>query len=143
MDKETRRAIIMDNYQNPNHRGLKDDDSYIKKNTRSDSCIDNIEMMVKVADGKIVDAVFDGEACAICTSATNILSDKLIGKSIKEAKEILDNYKNMINEEEYDTSILEELNVYEDLYLQPSRKNCALMPEKTVRKILDEVNDGD
>ncbi len=143
MDKETRRAIIMDNYQNPIHRGLKDDDSYIKKNTKSDSCIDNIEMMMKINNGKIVDVVFDGEACAICTSATNILCDKLMGKSVSDAEIILDNYRKMINEEEYDESILGELNVYEDLYLQPSRKNCALMPGNTAGKILDEVSHGD
>ncbi len=138
MDKETRREIIMDNYTHPFNRGLVEDDSYIKNNTRSESCIDNIEMMMKVNNGIVEDIVFDGEACAICTSATSILIQKLIGLNVKDAKNIIDNFKKMINEEEYDKELLGELNVYEDLYLQPNRKNCALLPSKAAERILDE-----
>ena len=137
MDRETRREIIMDNYQNPMHKGLIDDDTYIKNNTKSDSCIDNIIMMMKIEDGIIKDIVFDGEACAICTSATSILIHKLIGKDITYAKNVIDNYNKMINEEEYDKDLLGELLVYEDLYLQPNRKNCALLPSKAVIKIIE------
>lgn len=139
MDKETKRAIILDNYQYPTHKGLTSDQSYIKANTRSDSCIDNIDLMMKVDDDKIVDVVFDGEACAICTSATSIIVKTLIGKSVNEAKEIISNYQNMINEEPYDTNILGELNVFDEIYLQPARKNCALLSSKSAKKILDEV----
>ena len=139
MDKETKRAIILDNYQYPTNKGLTSDESYIKVNTRSDSCIDNIDLMMKVDDDKIVDVVFDGEACAICTSATSIIVKSLIGKSVNEAKEIISNYQNMINEEQYDANILGELNVFDEIYLQPARKNCALLSSKSAKKILDEV----
>ena len=67
MDKNIRREIILDNYQNPMNRGLTNDDAYIHQNTNSDSCIDNIDMQLKVEDGVIKDILFDGEACAICT----------------------------------------------------------------------------
>ena len=99
MDKETKREIILDNYQNPTNRGLVEDDAYKKANTRSSSCIDNIDLMMKIEDGKVVDACFDGEACAICTSSTSIIVKSLIGKSVDEARDIIKNYQNMINEE--------------------------------------------
>ena len=60
MDKETKREIILDNYQNPTNRGLVEDATYKKANTRSSSCIDNIDLMMKLEDGKVVDACFDG-----------------------------------------------------------------------------------
>ena len=44
----------------------------------------------------------------------------------------------MINEEEYDSSKLEELNVYDTVYKQPNRKNCALLPFRAVGEILDK-----
>ena len=137
MDKETRREIILDNYQNPMHKGLIDDDSYKRLFIKSDSCIDRIDMMIKLEDNIIKDILFDGEACAICTSATSILIRKLLGKDIEYAKNIIDNYNKMINEEEYDKELLGELNVYEDLYLQPNRKNCALLPSKIIIKIIN------
>lgn len=140
MDEVTRREIILDNYQNPMHKGLVDDDGYILKNTNNDSCIDNIDMMMKVEDGIIKDIVFDGEACAICTSATSIIIRNLIGKSEEEAKKIIKNYQNMINEEEYDRNLLGELNVYDTVYKQPNRKTCALLPSKAVINILKEVD---
>lgn len=140
MDKEVRREIILDNYQHPMHKGLVDDDSFIIKNTNNDSCIDNIDMQMKISDGKIVDVYFDGEACAICTSATSILVRTLIGKTLEEADNIIKNYQNMINEEEYDKELLGELNVYDEIYMQPNRKKCALLPSNAVVKIFEENN---
>lgn len=139
MDKETKREIILDNYQNPTNRGLVEDESYKKANTSSSSCIDNIDLMMKIEDGKVVDACFDGEACAICTSSTSIIVKSLIGKSVDEARDIIKNYQNMINEEDYDPEVLGELNAFDEIYMQPARKNCALLSSKSAVKILDEV----
>jgi len=139
MDKETKREIILDNYQNPTNRGLVEDATYKKANTRSSSCIDNIDLMMKIKDGKVVDACFDGEACAICTSSTSIIVKSLIGKSVDEAKNIIKNYQNMINEEDYDPEVLGELNAFDEIYMQPARKNCALLSSKSAVRILDEV----
>ena len=42
----------------------------------------------------------------------------------------------MINEKEYDKELLGELNVYDEIYLQPNRKNCALLPSKAIINII-------
>ena len=91
-DRELKRQIILDNYQNPKNRGLVDDNNYIKENTNNESCIDNIDMQMKVENDIIVDIRFDGEACAISTSATSIIIKSLIGKSVSEARKILQNF---------------------------------------------------
>ena len=143
MDKETKREIILDNYQNPMNKGLKEDDSYIFENTNNESCIDNIDMQLKVEDGVIKDILFDGEACAICTSATSLLIKTLIGKTLSDAKNILTNYENMINEKEYDEKVLGELIVYDEIYMQPNRKMCALLPSNAVEKILEMIENED
>ncbi len=139
MDSNLRREIIMDNYQDPMNRGLIEDDSYLKVNTNSESCIDNLDYMMKIDNGKIIDIRFDGEACAISTSATSIMIRNLIGKSIEEAKILLNNYKNMINEKEYDEELLGELIVYDEIYKQPNRKNCALLPTVALDKMIGEL----
>lgn len=139
MDSNLRREIILDNYQDPMNRGLIDDDSYIKINSNSESCIDNLDFMMKVEDGVVKDIRFDGEACAISTSATSIMIRSLIGKSIEDVKKILTNYQKMINEEEYDEEVLGELNVYDTICKQPNRKNCALLPSVAVDNMLREL----
>ena len=139
MDSNLRREIILSHYENPVNRGLTDEDGYILKNTNNDSCIDNIDIMVKVEDGIIKDIRFDGEACAISTSATSVMISTLLGKSIDEAKKILENYKNMIDEKDYDKDLLGELNVYDEVSRQPNRKMCALLPRNAISSILDEL----
>lgn len=139
MDSNLRREIILDNYQNPMHRGLVDDDSYLKANYNSDSCIDNLDLMMKIDDGIIKDIVFDGEACAISTSATSIFIRSLIGKSVDDARKIILNYQKMLNEEEYDRNLLGELVVYDEISRQPNRLNCALLPSVVITKMLNEL----
>lgn len=139
MDSNLRREIILDNYQEPMNRGLIEDDDYLKANTNSESCIDNLDFMMKIKDGVVEDIRFDGEACAISTSASSIMIRSLIGKTVEEVKNILKNYSNMINEEEYDSDLLGELNVYDEICKQPNRKNCALLPSKAIYKMLGDL----
>lgn len=140
MDSNLRREIILDNYQEPMNRGLIEDDSYLKTRTSSESCIDDLSFMMKIEDGVVKDIRFDGEACAISTSATSIMIRSLIGKSVEDARKILTNYSNMINEKEYDEELLGELVVYDEICKQPNRKNCALLPENAIEKMLGELN---
>ncbi len=138
MDDKLKRDIILEHYQNPMHRGFIDNNNYIKVNSRNESCVDNITVALLIDKDVIIDARFEGEACAICTSATSVMIKTLIGKTIDEARIIIKNFNNMINEEEYDSNVLEELNIYDTVYRQPNRKNCALLPFKAVRDIVGE-----
>lgn len=139
---ELRREIILDNYQNPINRGLTNDSHYIKENTNNESCIDNLDIEMKVENDIITDIRFDGEACAISTSATSIMIKTLIGKTTTEARKILKNYDNMILEEEYDKDILGELIVYDEIYKQPNRKTCALLPRNAIIKMLNRLDES-
>ncbi|MBQ8681319.1 MAG: SUF system NifU family Fe-S cluster assembly protein [Bacilli bacterium] len=142
MDKELKRSIILDNYQNPYHRERHDDEEgYIKINSRNVSCIDNIDLYVKMKDDKIESISFDGEACVISISSTSIMSSLLEGKTIDEAIEIIKNYDNMIEEKDYDKDILEEALVYDDVARQPSRKKCATLTWHGLYKKLLELNE--
>lgn len=138
MDAEIKRSIILDNYQDAKNRGIPNSDGYIKINSNNDSCIDNIDIYVKLEDDIIEDIKFDGEACVIAISSTSILSDLLIGKNISEVNNILKNYYNMIEEQDYDKDLLGEACVYDDIYKQPSRKTCVTLFARGIEKIIKE-----
>ena len=118
MDSNLKREIIIDNYENPFHKDVKNEKEFIKANTNNESCIDNIDLYVKVKDDIIVDAYFDGEACAITTSATSIMVRKIIGLTVLDARKLMNEYYAMINEENYNKDTLEELVVYSDIAKQ-------------------------
>lgn len=136
MDKETKNAIIMEHYMNPMNRDTITDDKYMKINSNSETCIDDIDLYIQFEDNKIKDIHFNGEACAISTSATSIMIKLLIGKTIDEAKEIMNNYYNMIDEKEYNEDILEEAICYNEIYKQQNRKGCATIPWKGIEKAI-------
>ena len=136
MDDKLKREIILDNYQNPANRGLPEDESYTRVNSRNDSCVDNIDVAAKVVGDKIEDIKFDGEACAICTSCSSVMTKEFKGKTCEEANKIIDNFERMIDELPYDEDVLGEFNIYNEVYKQPSRKKCALLPVNAIKKII-------
>ena len=136
MDKELKRCINLDNYKSPNRKKISDGDDYFKINTRNVSCIDNLDIYLKVTNGIIEDVTFEGEACVISISSTNILSNILISKTKEEGIYIIDNYLKMINEEEYDKEILKELIVFDDTSKQPSRIKCATLSANGIKDFL-------
>ena len=140
MDRNMKRSIILDHYQNPYHRIRHDNDlEYVKINSRNVSCIDNIDLYVKMNGDRIEDISFDGEACVISISSTSIMSNLLIGKTIDEAIDIIKNYNDMIEERNYNSDILDDAIVYEDISKQPSRKKCATLTWNGLYKKLLEM----
>ena len=138
MDSILKRSIILEHYQNPVNKGLIENEDYVKINMNNESCIDEVDLMIKFNNNKIEDIRFDGEACAICTSSTSIMIDTLKGKTINEAKEIINNFKDMLDEKEFNKDVLEQALVYEDISKQPNRKKCALLSWWGIEKAINE-----
>lgn len=127
MNSELKRELMIDHFNNPVNKGLKNDPSYIKEDKNNSSCIDHFTIELKLNGDVVEDIRFDGEACAIATSSLSIAISKLIGKTKEEAISIIDNYNKMINGEEFDKNLLEELIIYEDVSKQPARVKCATL----------------
>jgi len=138
MDENLKREIIMEHYQNPMNRHVIEDDSYIKVNTNNSSCIDNLDIYIKIENNVIKDLAFEGEACAISISSTSIMIENLLEKTVEEAKVIIDNFESMINEKDYEKDVLKNALVYDQIYKQNSRKTCAFLPYKGIREALDK-----
>lgn len=139
MDNDTKRMIILDNYQEPRNNTIPENtEGYVKLNSNNASCIDNIDIYIKIEDNIIKDIKFKGEACVIAISSTSILTDLLIYKTKEEALEILANYHNMIEEKDYNENKIKELNVYNDIYKQPSRKTCATLASRKIGEFLEK-----
>lgn len=139
MDPNLKREIMIDNYNNPfNFESKKEEDGYIKTNGNIVSCIDDINLYIKLDGNIIKEAYFDGEACAISTSSTSIMLKNIIGKSIDEVKEYITNFENMVYEKEYDETSLGEAIVYDEIYKQESRKTCATLPYTALLRALDK-----
>lgn len=142
MDENLKREVILDNYSNPSNKTRVEDERYIYKNSNNSSCIDNIDIWVLIEEGLIKDLKFDGEACAISTASTSIMTKELVGKTIEEAKKFIENFYNMIEEQTYDKAILNEALAFDTIYKQANRKTCATLPYKGILDAMEEYEKG-
>ena len=132
------RQIIMDHYSNPQNKHQPQKEGYEKMHMHSDNCIDDLDIFLLVNDGRIIDACFDGVACTISTSSTDIMCDLLKDKDIEEAKKTIEAFQHMIHEEEFDDSILAEAIVFINTCKQAARIRCATIGWNAATEILKD-----
>ncbi len=111
------REIILDYYRNPRNYGkIENPDVSIKDS--NPLCGDEIEMQLKVEDGKIIDIKFTGKGCAISQASASMLTEMVKDKDINTARNISKD------------DILESLGLTS---LGPARIKCALLSLKTFK----------
>ena len=104
----------------------------------SDNCIDDLDIFLLVKDNKIVDACFDGTACTISTSSTDIMCELLKEKNIDEGKYFIEQFQHMIQEEPFDEDALEEAIVFINTSKQAARIRCATIGWNAATEILKD-----
>ena len=107
------------------------------------NCGDEIKIEVKLNGDVIEDMAFTGHGCAISQSSTSVMIDVLKGKTIKEAKEIIKTFIDMIKREITDEKELEKLEdaiAFKNISNMPARVKCALLAWHTMDDLLQKNN---
>jgi nitrogen fixation NifU-like protein len=111
------REQIIDRYKNPRMRGKLDphDFSYQDDNPL---CGDRIRVDLRLGeDGRVSEAAFSGEGCAISQASADLLTEAVVGKSLDEIKALGKD------------DVLELLGIE----LGPVRLKCALLSLKVIK----------
>ena len=130
------RSIIMDHYSNPLHKHLPEGDGFQKCHMHSENCIDNLDIYLKVENGVVKSACFDGVACTISTASTDIMCEVVIDKTIEEALYAIDQYNKMIHEEPFDEDAIDEAIAFINTSKQAARIRCATIGWTAAENIL-------
>ena len=138
LTNEMMRAIIMDHSSNPTNKHVPSKEGYSKVHMHSDNCIDDLDIYMKVENDKIVDACFEGIACTISLSSTDIMCDLMKGKTVKEALYMIEQYNKMMHEEPFDDEVLDEAIVFVNTSKQAARIRCATIGWNAANSILKE-----
>lgn len=105
------------------------------------NCGDEIELQVEIENGIVKDASFTGHGCAISQSSTSIMIDILRGKTIEQAKKIIDVFAKMIKRERLsdgERKLLGEGVAFENISNMPARVKCALLSWHTMQDLLEK-----
>ena len=116
MDDQFYREYILDHYKNPRNFG-RIEGADISHEENNPLCGDVIGMDFRVADGVIEDVKFHGRGCAISQASASLLTERLKGRSLEEARGI--------GKED----VLEELGID----ISPARLKCALLSLKVLK----------
>ncbi|WP_244988929.1 Fe-S cluster assembly sulfur transfer protein SufU [Robertmurraya siralis] len=132
------RQVIMDHYKNPRNKGVLEDDS-LTINMNNPTCGDRIQLTLKVNDGKVIDAKFEGEGCSISMSSASMMTQAIRGKSIEDALKLSKIFSDMMLGNEYDEDIdLGDIEALQGVAKFPARIKCATLAWKAMEKGLKE-----
>ena len=136
--KELYQEIILEHGKNPRNIGK-------TKNFNKDAkgnnplCGDDVHVYLKLNDQKKVEDIsFEGKGCAISMASASIMTDLIKGKSDNEAKEIIQDFLDMIKENpELKSDILKDdektkLMCLSGVKQYPMRVKCATLSWHTL-----------
>ena len=138
LTNEMMRSIIMDHSSNPTNKHLPLKEGYQKVHMHSDNCIDDIDVYFLIENNVVKDACFEGVACTISLSSTDIMCDLLKEKTTTEALYIIEQYQHMMHEEPFDADALDEAIVFINTSKQAARIRCATIGYNAARIALEE-----
>ena len=111
--------IMEHNKSGHNKRPL--DNPNIVERGHNPSCGDDITLQLKIKDGQIEDASFQGVGCAISQASASMMIDLIKGRGLDEATKLAETFLGMIKKEVTDEKELEGL---EDLIVSKTFQIC-------------------
>ncbi|MGC4378750.1 SUF system NifU family Fe-S cluster assembly protein [Fictibacillus sp. Mic-4] len=129
------RQVIMDHYKNPRNKGELSDDS-VTIHMNNPTCGDRIQLHLKIEDGKIMDAKFDGEGCSISLSSASMMTQAIKGLSVEEAQKLAHIFYNMMLGKEYEIENFDlgDIEALQGVSKFPARIKCATLAWKAMEK---------
>jgi nitrogen fixation protein NifU and related proteins len=115
-DDQFYREFILDHYKNPRNFGRIDGPD-ITHEEYNPLCGDLVGMDFRIADGVIEDVRFHGRGCAISQASASLMTERLKGMSLEEARRISKD------------DVLDELGID----ISPARLKCALLTLKVLK----------
>ena len=115
--------ILLDHFRRPrNYGSLVEAD--ISNEQFNPLCGDRIRLELKLKQSIVNEVRFKGDACAICTAASSLLTELVLGQTIEQLANLTD------------ARLLAAL----ESDIQPARLQCALLPLQALREGLKIYN---
>ena len=109
-----------------------------KSKNKNPLCGDEMEISLIVKDDKVVDIGYQCKSCVFCQASVSLLSRNIKNKRVKEIKEFISICEKVFE----DTKIIIEKkwSDFKEIFNKKnkSRKECLLLPLRTVLKALSD-----
>lgn len=131
--------LILDHFKNPrNKRELADAEVLVDE--ENPTCGDHLRLTARVEGGKIADVKYDGKGCVISMASASMMSERLVGMPVAEARKLIAGFVGLIRgEKEMSADELGDLAVLEGVKEFPLRVKCATMAWHAAEVALDKL----
>ena len=137
---ELYKEVILDHFRTPRNKGRIDPhDVALERN--NPLCGDEIELFLKFNDEAVEGIAFEGKGCSISQASASMMTEKVKGLDVKEARELVDSIKSMMSgDQEGDPKVLGDLISLKGVVKYPVRIKCALLGWNTLQEGLEGGN---
>jgi nitrogen fixation NifU-like protein len=137
--RELYQETILDHYRRPRNAGRMADANHMAEGFNP-LCGDKVKLYLKVEDGVISDARFEGSGCAIATASASLMTESIIGKRKEEALHLLENIHTMVTGGSTMGS-MGKLEVLAGVHEFPQRVKCATLAWHTLKAALENTEE--
>lgn len=135
------RSVIMDHYKNPRNKGVLEENN-VTIDMNNPTCGDVIHLTLKVEDGIVRDAKFEGEGCSISMASASMMTQIVKNKDLDTAKKYANLFSDMMLGKEIDDSIdLGDIEALSGVAKFPARIKCATLAWKAMEKGVTEESE--
>ncbi len=135
--RELYQETILDHYRQPRNTGRMVDANRMAEGFNP-LCGDKVKLYLKVEDGVIRDARFEGSGCAIATASASLMTESIIGKRKEEALQLLEKIHAMVTGGSTLGS-MGKLEVLAGVHEFPQRVKCATLAWHTLKAALENT----
>lgn len=128
------RSVIMDHYKNPRNKGVLEENN-VTIDMNNPTCGDVIHLTLKVEDGIVQDAKFEGEGCSISMASASMMTQIIKNKDVDTAVKYAHIFSDMMLGKEIDDSVdLGDIEALSGVAKFPARIKCATLAWKAMEK---------
>lgn len=140
MSRNLYKETLMKHHRDPQCK--EDNPSFpLKKEGSNPSCGDDITLYISTEEDSVKAMSFNGHGCAISIASADIMCCALKDKTLSEALNQAERFIRMVDKKEdlEFSGDFSELDVFREMQKFPARKQCALLPWKTLLSALKEL----
>lgn len=129
--------VILDHNRKPRNYHELNDASHTAEGYNP-LCGDRLTLYLKVQDGVIAEAAFQGNGCAISRASASLMTDALTGKTVAEARALFERFHRMVTTPpDQPVEDLGKLSVLAGVREFPIRVKCASLAWHTLTAALE------
>ena len=137
--RELYQETILDHYRQPRNFGRMADANR-KAEGFNPLCGDKVTLYLRVENGMITDATFEGTGCAIATASASLLTESIKGKLEDEALSLLNKIHCMVISGSKNNDV-GKLEVLAGVHEFPQRVKCATLAWHTMKAAIENIQE--